>query len=104
MKTYYKVTGLVFGNYWGGGKGAYKAESYEGEDLDIIREEIKTDLKSGALDRGMGYESLIGALMTIEIISTITVKDKEFSNSEWEDEFFGDLTEEQKDFLTECLY
>jgi len=102
MKIYYKVKGLVYGKYWGGGEGAYKAENYEGDDLDTIERAINDDIASGAIDSGMGYENVIGAYMEIETISTVLIEGKEYSNSEWEGNFFGNLTEKQEDFLMEC--
>ena len=102
IELYYKVKGLVYGKYWGGGEGAYKAENYEGDDLDTIERAINDDIASGAIDSGMGYENVIGAYMEIETISTVLIEGKEYSNSEWEGNFFGNLTEKQEDFLMEC--
>jgi hypothetical protein len=56
-------------------------------------------LKDGSLDSGMGYESLIGARIDIEVITTIIVDGKEFVNTEYETELIGVLTDEEKDFL-----
>ena len=102
MKIHYKVSWLIYGNYWGGVKGVYPARSYEGEDLEAIRKLIRSDLKDGSLDGGMGYESLIGAYMTIEMTSTLIYQGREYSNSDWESEFYGELSEEEEDFLMEC--
>ncbi len=105
MKTtkYYKIKGFVYGNYWGGGKGSYRSESYQGDNLDKLMKEIKGDLKTGVLDSGMGYESLIGAILEIETIETIKHNGKEYSNSEFEIEFMGDLTLEEEESLKEVL-
>jgi hypothetical protein len=94
-------TGLVFGNYWGGGKGAYPAKNLS---ADTKEELIKkaTDGLDGSLDAGMGYESLIGALLIIKKTTTIIHDGKPFINEVIEDEFIGDLTEEDQDFLIEC--
>ncbi len=101
---YYKISGFVYGNYWGGGKGAFKSESYKGENLDKLMIEIKEDLEDGSLDGGMGYESLIGAILDIETIETIKCKGKEYHNSEYEIEFIGDLTSEEEDFLRDIFF
>jgi len=103
ITKYYKITGFVYGNYWGGGKGAYKSESYEGEDLDKLMKTIKEDLESGTLDSGMGYESLIGAILDIETIEKIKYKDKYYYNSDYSIDYVGDLTEEEEDFLRDIL-
>jgi len=102
VKKYYKITGKVLGNCWGGGKVAYQSESYEGKNLDELMKKINEDLESGALDSGMGYESLIGALMTVETIETITANGKKYHHSEYESEFIGKLSEEEEDFMFEC--
>ena len=103
IKKNYKINGFVYGNYWGGGKGAYKSQSYKGDDLNKLMEEIKEDLEDGSLDGGMGYESLIGAILDIETIETIKYKGKEYHKSEYEIEFIGELTEEEENFLDDIL-
>lgn len=60
--------GVVLGSMWGGGRGYYPASMIEGE---FEREEEVTKaaqplLESGALDSGMGFESLLGAVIAIE--------------------------------------
>lgn len=74
----YEAKGYVFGNLWGGGKGYYPANTYSNSSLAQLKKEIKKDFKSGALDSGMGYESLIGALMWIKTIAT-----KKTGNTIW---------------------
>ena len=103
ITKYYKIAGFVYGNYWGGGKGAYKSESYEGDNLDKLMIEIKDALEDGSLDGGMGYESLIGAILDIETIETIKYKGKKYHNSEYNIEFIGNLTEEEEMFLVDIL-
>lgn len=101
MKTY-TASGLVYGKYWGGGSGAYKASSLEAKTIKGILSQARTDLKTGALDSGMGYESLTGALLNIEIKDTIIIKDKTYINTEYKQVFIGKLTAKEKDFLIEC--
>jgi hypothetical protein len=98
MKSY-RITGKVFGNFWGGGKGAYKSEELMGTNLKALLKKANELLKDGGLDSGMGFESLIGALLNIEETETIKVKGKEYQRKEYSTEFIGELTEEQRDFL-----
>lgn len=97
----YESTGLVYGNYWGGGQGAYKARSLSSDSKEELLKQAEEGL-NGSLDGGMGYESLIGAILNITKTTTINIDGKEFVNKEYETEFIGDLTEEQIDFLIEC--
>lgn len=100
----YEATGLVYGNYWGGGAGAYSAHKYQNDDIEKMRTQILKDIETGAIDSGMGYERVKGALMTIETIETIEIDGKSYSNSEHEQEFFGDLSEDECNFLQDCFY
>lgn len=62
--------GVVLGNLWGGGRGYYPAAIIAGEferGEEITMEAAKM-LDTGALDSGMGYESLMGAVLAIEEI------------------------------------
>lgn len=99
MKTQYTITGYVYGNLWGGGRGAYPSETLQGNSKVKLLAKAKEMLKSGALDSGMGYESLIGALLTIKTTSFIEVDGKEFTNDEYTDQFIGDLDIEAMEFL-----
>lgn len=101
-KVKYKSSGIVFGNYWGGGKGGYSATNFEADTKQELINKCNEALEDGSLDSGMGYESLIGALINIEIETTIKVKGKEFTNKEHELEFIGNLTDDEEDFLTDC--
>ena len=105
MKVTYKSDGLVLGNYWGGGSGSYTATTLHSNiSKEDLIEQNKRALESGALDSGMGYESLIGALIIIETKSVIEHEGKEFTNKEYEEVFIGNLTDEQKEFLEEVNY
>jgi len=95
----YEATGIVYGYFWGGGEGSYKARDYKEDSRDELIKKIETDLKSGVLDSGMGYESLIGALMLIKEIETRTIEGKEFEHTEFYEKYFGDLDEKQRRFL-----
>lgn len=97
----YKATGMVLGNYWGGGSGSYPAREINANSLRELTDEIEEQLKSGSLDSGMGFESLIGAIMTIDTIDTREIDGKRFVAHGYEQTFFGELSEEQEDFLLE---
>ena len=103
MDTRYELTGLVHGNYWGGGEGAYKSTPIYSKTKEEGLKKAEEMLDSGALDDGMGYESLIGAILDIKEIKTTEVEGEEFSHENHEIEYIGKLTERQEDFLYECL-
>jgi hypothetical protein len=100
----YTSTGLVFGNYWGGGQGAYKAENLEAQSKEELISKAEEMIKNGSLDSGMGYESLLGAILNITETEVITKNGKEYRHEESETEMIGDLTENQQDFLMDGLY
>lgn len=102
MKKEYIANGTVLGKCWGGGFGGYKSREIRARSKAELLKKAKKDLKSGALDSGMGFEFLKGAYLNIEIIDTIIVKGKEYKRSEYTDEFIGDLTEKEQDFLLTC--
>ena len=52
----------------------------------------------------MGYESLIGAIMDITTITTVTIDGKDYINEETETEDFGNLNQEQSEFLERALF
>lgn len=100
-KIKYKSTGLVYGNHWGGGQGAFSARRLEANTKEELLKQAEEGL-DGSLDDGMGYESLIGAMLNITKFTTVEIDGKEFVNKEYETEFVGELTEEQIDFLIDC--
>lgn len=97
----FTAKGVVLGNFWGGGKGAYPAQECSAHSEQELIEQIRSRLDDGSLDSGMGYESLIGAAMTITTTTQIELDDKVFVNKEYNDQFFGDLDESDQDFLIE---
>lgn len=76
----YSADGIVLGNLWGGGKGYYPARKYYAETFTKLKNEIKEDFESGALDSGMGYESLLGAMMVITKHIAIEIEGVCFGN------------------------
>lgn len=102
--TYYS-SGMVYGKLWGGGEGAYPAEKNQDATLEDLLATNKKMIENGSLDSGMGYESLLGALLDIKKVTEISIGDKLFTNVEYLDhEMIGDLTEEQQDFLLDNKY
>lgn len=101
--TTYKAEGFVLGNYWGGGRGSYKAVTIEHYDLDHLNKVINEKLLDGSLDSGMGYESLIGAIYDITVIRKIEVDGLIYTNHQSIVKFFGKLTGKQRDFLTDVF-
>jgi len=99
MKKTYKAKGLCYGRYWGGGSGSYRAENYSSKSLEQLESDILQGIKDGSIDSGMGYEKVIGAVMDIETIETVTIDGKEFVHSEYETELYGDLSEDEQEFL-----
>ena len=102
-KKHYTSTGLVHGNYWGGGEGAYSATKLSADTKEELIELAKKVIEDGSLDSGMGYESLIGALLDITEYETVELNGKEFVHKTHILEFVGELTPEQQNFLMECI-
>jgi len=75
MTKTFEAEGLVLGNLWGGGKGAYPT--------------IKV--------------SAPGAMMIITTISRVEVDGKPFINREFETQPFGELDEMDEEFLLDNL-
>lgn len=99
----YVANGIVLGNYWGGGKGYYKAETIAGNSIKEVETLINEKITNGSLDSGMGYESLCGAIMDIQTIETIEHKGKTYTNIERETRYYGEIEfqdfEEEEDTL-----
>jgi len=68
-----------------------------------LMKKANDSLIDGSLDSGMGYESLIGAILDITKITTIVIDDKEFINKEYSIKTIGTLNDEEIDFLESCL-
>ena len=104
MSKEYIASGLVYGKLWGGGFGAYESREVRAITKAKLLSQAKKDLKSGALDSGMGFEYLKGALLNIKEVETINIKGKEYTRADYIDEFIGDLTEKEQDFLLGLRY
>jgi hypothetical protein len=99
----FTAKGYVLGNYWGGGQGAYPTIRFTANTKEELLEQANQALHNGSLDSGMGYESLIGAVLEIKCITKIKIDDDEFFKHDYEEEFIGELNDEQVEFLSECL-
>ena len=105
VKTVYNYSGIVLGNLWGGGKSAYTSIKESGfNTIEELQASAENHLKKGSLDSGMGYESLIGALLLIETVETVKVNGKDFINKSLSDLYIGELTEKEIEFLDDCSY
>ena len=98
-KLSFEAKGIVLGNYWGGGQGGYSSRTITSDSKEEIITKANEMLKDGSLDSGMGYESLIGAILIITTTTTIKNKGQEFSRKDSETVFIGELTEEQENQL-----
>lgn len=95
----YIAGGVVLGNLFGGGTGAYKTKTIRGNSEEEILEKAKVALENGSLDGGMGFESLIGGFLDITCETSIEIDGKEFVNQEISSAWIGTLSDEQMDFL-----
>jgi len=102
-RTEFKAKGMVLGYYWGGGKGGYPARQITSDTKEQLFKDIDNALKDGSLDSGMGYESLIGAVLEIETTEYITENNKEYSREDYELKSFGNLTDDEYYFLGDLI-
>ena len=103
-KIYYKAKGFVLGNLWGGGTGIYPSSPIASDTYEGIMDVAEEKLKEGSLDSGMGFDGLIGAILCITKYHIIEIEGKEYINKEYSDEYIGELTEDDEEYLTNCLY
>jgi hypothetical protein len=75
------VTGIVYGNCWGGGQSGFKARKIEGDTLKEVKDEAKRMLEDGSLDSGMGFESLNGAVLEAKIKTIKMINGEEYINT-----------------------
>lgn len=103
MKVY-TSTGLVFGNCQGGGYAAYRARPLRANTKEELLAQATKGIEDGSLDSGMGYESLMGAVLNVVETETIVKDGKEYKHEEDEIEFVGLLNEEEQRVLTQALF
>ncbi len=97
----YKATGIVLGNCWSGGVCGYAAIEIKATNRASLTKQIENGIKDGSLDSGMGFESLIGAIMVIDTIDSRKIDGKTFIAHDCETETFGDMTDSQQKMLTD---
>jgi len=103
MTRTFKAEGLVLGNLWGGGKGAYPTIKVSADSKEELEKKINEELDSGGLDSGMGFNGLQGAIMIVTTVSRVEVDGKPFINREFETLSFGKLDEMDEEFLLDSL-
>lgn len=101
VSTYYRAEGYVYGRTWEFSKGLYKARIYHNYDKEKLLEDVKNDFKSGALDSGYGFESLLGARMTIETVDIIKYNGKNYGSHEYETLVLGEYPNQIEE-LDDC--
>jgi len=102
-KKSYKATGFVLGNLWGGGQGAYRTIEFEADTKEELMDKAKVALEDGSIDSGMGFESLVGAVLDITETTTVEIEDEIFFNEKYIFDTVGELTNEQYDWLQNSL-
>ena len=95
--------GYCYGNYWGGGRGAYSSIVFQAETEEELRTKITKAIDDGSIDSGMGYESMLGAIMAIKTWTTVTIDGEQYTNTKTDIQLFGNLSEEDQEFLINCM-
>ena len=103
IKMKFECSGVVMGNLWGGGMGYYPSIKFKRDTLDELMVHANECLLNGTLDSGMGYESLIGAILEIKTIKTINFEGKDFINTENHIEIIGNLSDKDKKIIINNL-
>jgi hypothetical protein len=99
----FKGTGFVLGNYWGNRcTSAWATISFEADTKEALLEQAKVALNNGSIDSGMGFESLIGAVLSIKQETSIDIEGDEYVNEKLSLDFIGEMTNEQIEFLENC--
>lgn len=101
LKVEYKIIGgLVYGNLWGGGQGAYECAKLEGyKSRAALMKDAKAALKDGTLDSGMGFDGLICALVSVERLETMEKGGKVWKARDVEAVELGEMSPKVRDFL-----
>jgi hypothetical protein len=92
--TMFTAKGIVYGKFWGGGRGYYPAKPQYAGTITELRKTISKELSKGSLDAGMGYEQLLGAFMLITKKTTVIVNGKVYENEDSFFESFGKIDNE----------
>lgn len=95
----YTATGLVLGNTWGGGRGTYATIPLQSDTKEELLAEANKLLVEGRLDNGMGFESLVGAVLSVTKQTSIEFEGDEYVNEKYEIEVIGTLSEDEIEWL-----
>jgi len=94
MKRYI-AKGIVWGNCWGGGQCGYTSHILKASSMKKLNKQIEEGISNGSLDSGMGYEKVVGAVMSIEVREEIKVARgssyKPFTHSDYNIKTYGDI-------------
>ena len=88
----YSSDGFVWGNLWDYSQGGYEAKRLTASSMKEIVDKAKAMLQDGSLDGGMGYESLIGAVLLITKTEKITINKKVFTHESYQFRIIGKLS------------
>ncbi len=94
----YKATGLVLGNTWGGGRATYATVLQSDSKEELLAEANKL-LVENTLDNGMGFESLVGSVLSIRKETAIEFEGDEYINVKFEIEVIGTLSEDEIEWV-----
>lgn len=99
IKTRYKATGYCIGNAWGGGRIAYQSVEYKADTMEELKVKVDKGIENGSIDSGMGFESVVGALMFVTKEKSILIGTDTYVNFTYSHEVYGDVTEEEIEVL-----
>ena len=102
-KVSYKASGFVWGYNWGGGEGGYESETIYADTEDELLATANKMLEDGSLDAGMGFESLIGAVLEITKTTEIEVEGEPYSRTEYSFTNIGELNDDVIDLLFDTI-
>lgn len=91
------VTGIVYGNLWGGGEAGFKARKIEGGTLKEVKDTAKRMLEDGSLDSGMGFDGLNGAVLKAKIETIKMIDGEEYINIKYHVFTVGKTTQFQQE-------
>ena len=100
MAKQFIITGVVLGNLWMGGTGAYPIQKISALTRKKALTMAEQRLEMGKLTGTGDFNGNVGAMLYIECITTHVIKGKEFINKETEPVIFiGELDEDEVEHL-----
>ena len=103
-KVTYRAKGICLGNLWGGGRGWYPTETYYSDSIDHLMSQLWDGVDKGTIDSGMGFESIIGAVVTVITITEVEVDGLWYSRDDYDVATVGKLELEDVEQAEEILY